>query len=120
PAQLPRRVRRKLGIQVRRGGEVGEADLRNVQVVQRDKLFEQFARGCGYRVRGIHLSCGGPADSPHRHAVSNSLTRAIPSPPLSMSLTMALATTAASASPRSAFMCSGREIPKPAASGRSV
>src|SRR3981081_2274874 len=103
-----------------RGGEVGKADLVLVEVVEARQLDQQLLRRLGYGFCSVHLGGGGAANPPPRHAFKSSLTRTTGSRPLSISATIALPTTAASAWPRRAFRCSGREMPNPAATGRLV
>src|SRR5947209_9017369 len=120
PAEPSRGERGKLGVQIVRRGEVGERDLGRVEVVQLDKLPQQLLGGFGDRLRRVRVRRRRAADAPYRHAFNSSLTSDTPSPPRSISSTMALPTTAASAFPFSAFKWSWREMPKPAATGREV
>src|SRR5439155_4379429 len=120
PSQAARGLGGELRVQILRGGEEGKADLRLVQGVGLDQIAQQLVGGLGDGIGGIRRGgCRAP-DAPHRHAFKSSLTMGKGSLPASISATMALPTTAASAMPRKDFMCSGREMPKPAATGSSV
>src|SRR5260370_34152766 len=102
------------------GGEVGEACLVHLRFVQAHKLAEELLVGLRDRLRRVRIGGRRAPDPSHRQPFKSSLTSATGSPPRSISWTIALPTTAASAIPRSAFMCSAREIPKPAPIGSFV
>src|SRR5205807_4111891 len=120
PSQLARGQGRKLRIQVERRREVSERDLGGVEVVQPDQLAQQLLGGLGDGLRGVRACRGRAPNASYRHAFKRSLTSATASPPRSISFTIALPTAAASTVPRSERMCSGLEMPKPAAMGSCV
>jgi len=108
PAQPASGEGGELGRQIVCRGEVGEADLAG-RVVELDELAQQLLRRFRNGVRGVRLSGGRPLIP-----LTGTLSAA-PSPVDGVSAAVDLVhdrapTTAASAVPRSAFMCSGREI----------
>src|SRR5439155_19131190 len=115
-----RGMRREIGVQVGRGREDRAGHVVGTDVVAVDERAQQLG-GAITDQRGVVSLDRGRAANAADHAVASRSARTRDdsscSPPRSIASISALPTTTASATPRSARTCSGREIPKPTATG---